>query len=227
MWLTAVVMGLAGSLHCAGMCSPLAITVTSMKGPAISNRIVYNLGRITMYGLMGAVVAVSGFILPLSKYQNLLSVLLGLVLIVMAAAGITGVRIPFFTSVLTRFTSTLKIQFAKFLQQKNSLSLLVLGALNGVLPCGLTFLALTFCLTLATPAEGFAYMFLFGIGTLPVMLGFVSIGGFITRKLHWNIKNITTGLMIISGILLIARVFLVHSPEGHETHDLVDVIICR
>lgn len=227
MWLTALIMGLAGSLHCAGMCSPLAMSITGMKGPAFGNRVMYNSGRIIMYGLLGGVVSSIGYILPLSKYQNLLSIVLALALLTMAMVGITDVRIPFLTKSMIKFTSFLKNQFGKFLHRKGSFALLCLGGLNGLLPCGLTFVALSFCLTLTTPFDGFFYMFLFGMGTLPVMLGFVSIAGFVASKLKWDIKKITTGLMAISAILLIVRVFILHSPEGHEAHNLVDIIICR
>jgi sulfite exporter TauE/SafE len=146
----------------------------------------------------------------------------------MAAMGTTGVRIPYFTSVVIKFTNLLKTVFARTLHRKNTASLLLLGSLNGFLPCGLTFLALSFCVTLPTPIEGFAFMFTFGIGTLPIMLGLVSIVALIKNKMNWNVKHLTTGLMLLSGIILIARVFVVHELGGPE-HDLnaVDIVICR
>jgi uncharacterized protein len=228
MWFTALVMGLAGSLHCAGMCSPLAMTITNMRSPAMTNRLLYNAGRITMYGVLGAIIAALGYVFPLVKFQNLLSVLLGLFLLVMASAGVTGLRIPVMTNAVIRFTGWLKSLFGKFLQNKKTGSLLILGALNGILPCGLTFLALTFCITLASPLDGFIYMLLFGAGTLPVMLGFVSLISIITNKLNWSIKKVTMSLMFLSGILLIARVFMVHLQDSHATPaNLVDIVICR
>ena len=228
MLLTALIMGAAGSLHCAGMCSPLAMTVTNMNAAVVSNRILYNLGRITMYGVMGALVATIGYALPISKFQNLLSIVMGLTLMAMACVGITGVRIPFLTQILTKFTSILKRTFSKFIYHKNPVALFLLGSLNGLLPCGLTFLALSFCITLTTPFEGFAYMFVFGIGTLPVMLGVVSLIDLIKNRTKWSLKTLTTGLMLLSGVLLIVRVFLIHMPSmpGHE-QDLVDIVICR
>src|SRR5688500_2403964 len=148
MLLTALIMGIAGSLHCAGMCSPLAMAITSGHPAAVTNRIVYNLGRITTYGLLGAIVATIGYIFPFVKFQNVLSLTLGISLIIMAALGITGVRIPFFANAVMKFTLTLKKIFARFIQRKTRGALILLGALNGLLPCGLTFLALSFCLTL-------------------------------------------------------------------------------
>jgi uncharacterized protein len=227
MWLTALIMGVAGSIHCAGMCSPLAMAITNGNAAVLRNRILYNFGRISTYGVMGALVVVLGYVFPFNHFQNVLSVILGVSLLVMACFGITGVRIPFFTTGVLKFASVLKKVFARFIQHKTPGALLLLGALNGLLPCGLTFLALSLCLTLTTPLEGFAYMFTFGVGTLPVMLGLVSVVGVVTKRLHWNIKGVTSALMAISGLLLIARVFLVHLPEGHKHANVVDIIICR
>jgi uncharacterized protein len=228
MFFTALIMGIAGSLHCAGMCSPLAMTVTNLNSSVVFNRVFYNLGRITMYGLLGAIVSSVGYIFPIDKFQNLLSLLLGLTLIVLAIVGITGLRIPFLAPVLVKFTGLLKKTFARFLHDKNPGSLLLLGSLNGLLPCGLTFLALSFCITLTTPVEGFAYMFVFGVGTLPVMLGLVSIVDWIKNKMKWNIQHLTTGLMLLSGILLIVRVFLIHTTVSHNHEQgLVDIVLCR
>jgi uncharacterized protein len=228
MLLTAFLMGMAGSLHCAGMCSPLAFAVTNLKSSAMMNRILYNIGRITTYGILGAITATIGYILPFSKYQNLLSITMGASLIVMAVMGITGARIPIITNAMVKLTAILKTKFSEHIRNKRRGTLLFLGALNGLLPCGLTFLALSLCITLSVPAEGFLYMLVFGVGTLPVMLGLVSIVDIVKNKMQWNINKITTGLMILSGILLIARVFLVHLPEGH-THEMnvVDIVICR
>ncbi len=228
MWLTALIMGLAGSLHCAGMCSPLAMTITSMNSPAISNRLLYNAGRILTYGILGASVATMGLILPLPKFQNILSITLGIILITMGVTGISGLRIPLLTISIIKFTNLIKNIFSKFIQQKHRGSLLLLGALNGLLPCGLTFLALTFCITLATPFQGFIYMLLFGAGTLPVMLGFISLLQFLTRKLNFNIKAVTKGMLILSGLLLVVRVLMVHTPEAHASHQgIVDIVFCR
>ena len=227
MLLTAWIMGVAGSIHCAGMCSPLAMAVTSTKSAVIGNRILYNLGRIITYGVLGTMAATAGYILPFGKFQNAMSIVLGVSLIIMAIVGVTGIRIPLFTGAIVKFTVILKKAFSEFIRHKNPAALLLLGGLNGLLPCGLTFLALSFCLTVNTPLDGFMYMFMFGVGTLPVMLGFVSVLGFASNRLGWSLHRMTTGLMVISGLLLIARVFLVHLPEGKHQPNIVDIVICR
>lgn len=228
MLLTAFIMGIAGSLHCAGMCSPLAFAAISLRSPAMMNRVLYNLGRITTYGILGTLTATIGYMLPLSEVQDLLSITLGAGLVIIAGMGITGIRVPLLTHGQIRFTGIVKAAFSKYISRKSPGALLVLGAVNGLLPCGLTFLALSFCITLTKPLEGFAYMVAFGIGTLPVMLGLVSVLDLAKNKMNWNVGKVTTGLMIFSGVILIARVFLLHQPEGHAQHlDLVDRVICR
>lgn len=221
-------MGFAGSLHCAGMCSPLAMAVTSMRSPAFINRVLYNLGRISMYGVLGSIMATIGYVLPISRYQNITSLALAFVLISMALVGVSDLKIPYLTSFAVRVTARIKSIFSRFIQHKTPAAMVLLGSLNGLLPCGLSFLALSLAVTMASPVDGFLYMFTFGIGTLPVMLGVVSVANIVSIKLKWNMKSITSGLMIVSGILLIARVFLVHNHEGlHEHETLVDIVICR
>jgi sulfite exporter TauE/SafE len=105
---------------------------------------------------------------------------------------------------------------------------LLLGALNGLLPCGLVYIALTYCLTLPTPLEGFGFMIMFGAGTLPVMLGFTSIVQRIIKKFNYSLKHVTSAMMILAGVVLIARVFIVHAPHNHSLQEgMIDIVLCR
>jgi sulfite exporter TauE/SafE len=228
MLFTAIILGFTGSLHCAGMCSPLAMAVTSMRSPAFINRVVYNVGRITMYGILGALISTIGYVLPIQKFQNTISITLGVILIAMASIGRSDLKLPYITAGIAKFSNRIKIAFSKFVRIKTPAAMFFLGSLNGLLPCGLSFLALTLCITMESPFDGFVYMFTFGIGTLPVMLGLASIVNLMSLKLKWNIKSLNTGLMVLSGILLIARVFISHAHVVHHEHaNLVDVVICR
>ena len=228
MFWTALILGFAGSLHCLGMCSPLAMAVTKMSSNVILSRILYNLGRIVTYGILGSIVATVGLELPMVKYQNLISILLGISLLVIGLTGVSMIRIPILTKGLGAFSLFLKKLFSKFLQQKSHLSTFTLGSLNGVLPCGLSFLALTYCVTLAGPSDGFVFMSTFGLGTLPVMLGFTTAFYWIINKFNVQAKSMTTGLLILSGLLLIGRVFFIHLPQANSLQQgVVDIVLCR
>jgi sulfite exporter TauE/SafE len=225
---TALIIGFAGSLHCLGMCSPLAMAVTNRSSAVLLNRVVYNVGRIFSYAILGSIIASVGLAFPLIRYQNILSILLGISMLVIGVSGVSTIKLPFLTTALAKASSFLKQQFAKFLSCKNYGSTFLLGSLNGVLPCGLSFLALTYCLTLAGPTDGFAFMVWFGVGTLPVMLGFTSVFYWMLNRFSFSLGKVTTGMLILSGILLIGRVFFIHLPHAKTLQEgVTDIVLCR
>lgn len=225
MWLTALVLGFAGSLHCLGMCSPLVMAVTAARPAALLNRTIYNAGRVLMYACMGAVVASAGMILPLHRFQNTLSIALGIALLIIGIGGLRNLSIPGITSLVRRLSIFVKARFARHLKQKTRGAIFTLGVLNGMLPCGLSLIALTWCLTLRGPADGFNFMLLFGVGTLPAMLGLTGILPALAKRFQWSIHRLTASMLIISGCLLIARALIMHVPHEHSG-DLMDIILC-
>jgi len=227
MWLTALLIGLTGSLHCAGMCSPLLMAVTNMTRTVAINRVLYNTGRILTYAMLGSVFSGAGFFLPITPYQNLLSLVFGVVLIFIAFFRIGNTRIPFLYNAVSRLTLFVKEKFAFLLARKNFASVFFMGMLNGFLPCGMTLIALSYCLLLAGPVDGFNFMLLFGVGTLPVMLGFAPVLAIAIRKLNWSLQKATTVMMVCSGAILVARVFIYASAEAaYKSTGIVDVILC-
>lgn len=225
---TAFILGFAGSMHCMGMCSPLVMSVTNLSATVFLNRFLYNAGRIITYGLIGGSIAFVGLAWPFVKYQNLVSIIIGSCLLAVGLTGIKGIKIPFLTSLLARFSTLLKARFKDFIQRKNYGAMFTMGALNGILPCGLSFLAFTACLALPGPADGFIFMLVFGLGTLPVMLGFTGIFSWASDKFQLDRKRLTTGMMVLSGVLLIARVFIVHLPHAESLQQgVVDIVLCR
>ncbi|MBK5280182.1 MAG: sulfite exporter TauE/SafE family protein [Bacteroidia bacterium] len=228
MLLTALILGFAGSLHCVGMCSPLIMAVTA-KRPFIAQKLFYNTGRIFIYGGLGVIASTAGIFIHLSAYQQVLSFIIGGVLLIIGFGGITGVKIPFVSAGIVRFTIWLKMKFGYVLQHKGPWSSVVLGMLNGLLPCGLTYLAMTYCLTLSTWWEGFLFMFFFGLGTWPVMLGATSLLGLSSVFIKRNLSRLTTILFLVSGCLLIGRAFFIHDHQNvqQQSEFAQSEVICR
>jgi uncharacterized protein len=224
MLITAMLLGFAGSLHCAGMCSPLAFAIVGRNGGAVRGRLIYNIGRILMYCILGAIVSGVGFMLPLNV-QYILSITLGVMLLVIGITG-SNFKAPGLAPVL-RFTSLLKAQFSKFLQRKNDCSIFAMGVLNGLLPCGLTFLALTSCITLTGPIDGFIFMAVFGAGTLPVMFGLLSVIPLVLKQFNISIGRLSTIMLIAAGCLLIVRVLLVSEHVQLTDQGVGPITICR
>ena len=216
MWWTAILMGLAGSFHCAGMCSPLVMAATA-RNPFLLSKVIYNSGRVLVYGSLGAFAGQMGSLLDINQQQTILSISLGFILILIGVGLIKSVRIPFFNGMVNQFISLLKFYFGKVLSLKGSWTTFILGSLNGLLPCGLTYLALSYCLVLPSANAGFLFMLLFGLGTWPVMIGLTWIVRASTIKLIFSYHRISMAVLFISGFLLIGRgVFEHHHANRSE-----------
>lgn len=226
MLFTAIVLGFAGSLHCIGMCSPLAMSVTASRTPFLINRIVYNGGRILTYGLLGGLVSVLGSLVRIPELQNILSAAVGSVLVLLGLTGVSTIRIPLLTTFMVKLSGFVKSLFTVFLQRKGFLSIAFMGMVNGLLPCGLTYLALTYCLTLTDGLHGVLFMLIFGVGTLPAMLGATSVIQSLIHRFRINFKKLTTVVMITMGLLLISRSFFTH--QHHIDNPIKqEIVICR
>lgn len=228
MFLTALILGFTGSLHCLGMCSPLAAMVTTQSSNGMMRRIIYNLGRILTYSIAGFIVAAIGFALIFFKLQNILTILLGVVLLVAGLSGISRLQIPVVTSAVAKLSTTIKNYFSVFIQRKSYGAIFLLGALNGLLPCGLSLIALSFCLAFNKPMEGFYFMAVFGLGTLPVMLGATSIFQWLVKRFNMNFSKVSMAMLILSGVLLIGRVFIDHKMHTADPHaSVIDIVLCK
>ncbi len=225
MFYTALIMGLAGSLHCAGMCSPLA-TAIIRSNPFAMARVLYNSGRVLTYGLMGVMVAAIGSLIQFEPYQQIISISMGCVFLLLGVGGISSMQIPYLTKSINRFTGWLKNIFGETLQRKSVVATILLGMLNGLLPCGLTYLALTTCLILPSPTDGFLFMLFFGLGTWPVMIGLTWVLNisFLNRIFHAT--RLSKFALIFVGCLLFARVWMTHNHdnEGAATVSSVEVV---
>ncbi|HEX8040859.1 MAG TPA: sulfite exporter TauE/SafE family protein, partial [Chryseosolibacter sp.] len=125
MWSTAIIIGFAGSLHCVGMCSPLVMAVTHARPAALLNRILYNAGRIAVYGCMGAIISGAGAMVPTHGLQDLFSVALGVILLLAGIGAIRRIDVPLISAPLQHLSVFLKGLFRRYLKEKNRRSMLL------------------------------------------------------------------------------------------------------
>jgi sulfite exporter TauE/SafE len=217
-------IGLAGSMHCVAMCGPLASLVSGTGRNSLWMRVLYNGGRILTYGVLGAVLTYLGVVSSLSGMQEMVSIAVGCLFLIIGFTGLQVTTPRIVTNVLVPLSGFLKARFSILLGMKTPLGILTMGLINGLLPCGMTWLALTYCVTLQSPSDGFLAMLIFGIGTLPAMLGFATIINKIVSWFKISFKRVQTILIIATGCLLIART-LIHNPTpAHSAGD--GIVVC-
>ena len=196
-------LGLAGSLHCALMCGPLLLALpaagTSPSARALG-RTVYHLGRIGVYGLLGALFGLAGSALALAGLQRWISlgagaaILIGLLLSCRLAVGLP----------VTQAVVRLKSAFARVLKWRGLSASFLLGALNGLLPCGLVYVACAGAAANGGVGGGLRYMAAFGLGTVPMLLA-VSLAGQSVRWPRLRLRGVAPLLAVLAGVLLILR----------------------
>jgi sulfite exporter TauE/SafE len=201
-------LGLVGSLHCVGMCGPIAFMLPVSHDKPVKKGIqigLYHLGRILAYALIGVVFALVGQGFMAFGYQQHISIAVGILMIVLVLipqSYIKPIKIfaPFF-----KFINTIKSELGKALHKKSYDTFFSLGFLNGFLPCGLVYMAII----AAFATEGFTgsilYMVLFGLGTIPMMTGVVYAQSFIKKHLKFNYKKLVPIAVVIVGLLFILR----------------------
>ena len=201
---TAFLLGLAGSLHCAGMCGPLALalpaTGTGTVG-YVTGRLAYNLGRLATYSLLGVVFGLLGKSLALIGVQRWLSLGAGCVILAgLLLSTRTGLGTP-----MVKAVGWLKSGFGALLRRRTLGSLGLMGLLNGLLPCGLVYAACAGAAATGSLGWGAAYMALFGLGTVPLMLGIGLSGKALPIALRFKLQQLAPLSLAVVGALLVLR----------------------
>ena len=205
---TALMIGLVGSLHCIGMCGPIAVALPlGNKGWSYRffGGITYNVGRILSYAALGAVFGLLGQGIEMAGLQKWASILIG-------AAMVLSVLFP------TLFKGKVKLEqiffgyagrmigkFRKLFKISSIPSLFTIGILNGLLPCGLVYVAIAGAINTNSVVDGVIFMILFGLGTIPVMLAIPLLGNMIGTKVRKKYSGVLNVFIVILGILFILR----------------------
>ena len=200
--------GFVGSLHCIGMCGPIVLALPAGNQGMLRytlGRLLYNLGRVLTYTVMGAVIGLVGAGLSLRLLQQDLSIIAGASIVVVFFVGqIARLSLPFPRSLGSML---LKLQgaIASLLRESALPSLFFLGILNGLLPCGFVYLAITAAAVSADVVQGMLFMAGFGLGTVPAMVGFSFFPRLVSPGLRSRISRILPAFTLIVGVLLIVR----------------------
>lgn len=208
------ILGLLGSLHCVGMCGPLAMALplsSKEKLQVIFQSLIYNLGRISTYALMGLFMGLMGWGIALAGYQKLFSILLGAALIISAIFSFSLEQRLLRNAWFHRAINLLKSKLSQLLSINSRSSAFRIGLLNGLLPCGLVYIALAGAIAYGNTLSGAIHMAAFGFGTLPLMFGVMVFGNLYKSSFSGFRKWIPAGLVVF-GLFLIYRGMMLDVP---------------
>lgn len=230
MFWSALILGFLGSLHCVVMCGPIALTMPGQKtlNQFLWSRILYNIGRVMTYALIGLILGLIGELVGLSGYQRAFSIILGAIMILLAfsLSGLWLTAKPNHWMII--WSQKLKSSMKRWIKSNTMGGAVVLGVINGFLPCGLVYVAVIGAIAFADLGNSIQYMVAFGMGTFPAMLA-VSLSGRLFNFQLLNISRVSNLFVFILGLLLTIRGLNLDIPYLSPLIGLVypDITICN
>jgi sulfite exporter TauE/SafE len=212
--MTGLTLGLASSMHCLGMCGPLLLALPQQESstPFILKKLLFHFSRIWTYLMLGLTVGIVGIkaeVLIPENFHSRLAICCGCLMLLMAFSP-------------KRFSSNIGKQLLKPFYQlsrtKSYLSEMVMGMINGLLPCGMVYIALTMSFTLASVPQSILLMLFFGLGTLPALLSLEIFKRKISVIPQKWLKYLKPATLSLCAILLFLRGFGVPLPHMKYFH---------
>ncbi len=205
----AILLGFFGSFHCVGMCGPIAMTLPVHNKPLLikySLILLYNLGRITTYCVLGLVAGIIGKSFLIGGFQQTLSISIGVLLLIYVFVPLKN------TSTGYLFFLSIKTSFERLFSKGTRSSLFFIGVLNGLLPCGLVYVGLAGATATSDYLKGLLFMAGFGVGTIPTMLLIPLASGFITVSIRNKMRKVVPIITTVMALFLILRGFNLGIP---------------
>lgn len=199
-------MGLLGSMHCIGMCGPIALALPMKEESKLSfftGRLLYNLGRVVTYMIFGIVFGYLGQGLRIISSQQFISIAFGVILLLFF---ITPAK---YKQAISSFPPIARIKnyytnfFGRVLRYSGNTGMFVIGIVNGFIPCGFVYLAIAGAVALGSVTEAMLFMGFFGIGTIPSMLLVSSLPQLLKNR--FNYRKLVPVFSVILAILFILR----------------------
>jgi len=205
---TAFIFGLISSLHCIGMCGPIAMMLPVDRSNQTKKTLqifTYHLGRLAAYASIGFIFGLFGKGFSMAGLQQELSVILGIIIIVIVVIPEKVFIAYNFSKPIFKVISKIKTALGSQFKNKSYQSLFTIGLLNGFLPCGMVYVALFGAIAMQSPSLGILYMLLFGLGTVPMMSSVVYLNSFLTLPFRNKIQKVIPYVAVCIGILFILR----------------------
>jgi sulfite exporter TauE/SafE len=201
-------LGAVSSLHCVGMCGPLAMALPVhhlSKTQKFLSLLFYQFGRIITYASLGLIFGLLGRRIYLAGFQQGFSIAMGIVVILILALYWIY-KNPLHPSFLSKLYHTVQSWIIKILRSpKSGFSFLLLGIVNGLLPCAMVYVAIAGALTTTEVSYSVAFMAMFGAGTLPAMMMISYVGQLVSIPVRRAMRNIVPLFVALLAVILILR----------------------
>lgn len=203
-------VGLLTSLHCVAMCGGINLSVCmqfkgsneekTRFGKFIPSAL-YNLGRVISYTVVGGLVGSLGSVISLpGRAKGIVAVLSGVFMLIM------GLNMLEFFPALRKLNPRLpKFLGRNVYSQSNKRGPLIVGMLNGLMPCGPLQAMQLYALGTGSFTAGALSMFLFSIGTVPLLFGFGALSSVLKGKFTQRMMKVSSVLVIVLGLVMLNR----------------------
>lgn len=212
---SALIFGFISSLHCVGMCGPIAMMLPIDQNNPFkkwTQIATYQFGRVVAYASLGLLFGVLGSSFFFAGFQQQLSVLVGFLMILIAIIPEKKLAQYNFSKPIYKLISTVKTQLGLQFKNKSYKSLFLIGLFNGYLPCGMVYVALFGAMAMNHVLLGSLYMILFGLGTIPLMAVVVNLLKSSSVVFYIKFQKAIPIIIIFIGILFIMRGFGLNIP---------------
>ncbi|WP_282180248.1 sulfite exporter TauE/SafE family protein [Maribacter stanieri] len=208
MLLSALILGFMGSLHCVGMCGPIAFMLPvdrTNNYKKFGQIFIYHFGRLLAYGIIGLIFGLLGKGLSIFGLQQKLSIAIGALMILVVLIPYKTFNKYNLSKPIYKIISKVKNQLGKELKKKSPDTFLTIGFLNGFLPCGLVYMALFASIAMGDALQGSLYMVLFGVGTLPLITAAIYFSNLLKGGVRQKVQRAIPVFVVIIGVLFILR----------------------
>ncbi|MCX7614562.1 MAG: sulfite exporter TauE/SafE family protein [Clostridiales bacterium] len=205
------VVGLITSLHCIAMCGGINLSqCVSYQSPGsdsgglskLKPSLMYNTGRVISYTVVGGIVGALGSVISFSGVaKGIVAILSGIFMIIM---GLNMLNIfPW----LRKLNPRMPKLFGKKIHENGKHGPFYVGLLNGLMPCGPLQAMQIYALGTGNFVTGALSMFIFSLGTVPLMFGFGALSSLLSRKFTHKMMKVSAMLVMILGIVMMNRGF--------------------
>lgn len=207
--------------HCVGMCGGVVLAYTSIKIKPESSKVsksvahlLYSLGRVLTYSVLGALFGALGGVVLFSNNANGILLIVAGIAMILAGLSLMG-KLKFLTLIEHSFSKSglYKKTFRGILHSESNSSFFLLGMLNGLLPCGFVYFFAITAASTADPLSGALVMFIFGLSTIPAMFG---VGFLASLASATSFRNMMMSLSSVAVILY--GTFTIYNGYGYIIH---------